>query len=268
MAHLLLLLIAIPALAQREGWTRPYPAHTIAGNLHYVGTEDLACFLITTPEGHILINTGLEESLPLLRESIAGLGHKIEDVRILLTMQAHYDHTAGLTAIRKLSGARMFATEADAPSLEDGGRSDPVSGGRGSFPPVKVDRRLKDGDEVRLGGTVLRVILMSGHSKGSVGYSMELGAGDRKQNVLIVNMATVVMPLVNNVNYPGIVEDYRRTFELQKRLRPDIWVAAHASQYGMAAKHRAGSFLDPKGYIQAIARHERLFLEQLKTESR
>jgi metallo-beta-lactamase class B len=143
-----------------------------------------------------------------------------------------------------------------------------MSRGRTSFPPAKVDRRLKDGDEIRLGGVVLRVILMPGHTKGSAGYSMDVDAGGRKQKVLIVNMSTVVMPLAGNVNYPGIVDDYRRTFELQKRLHPDIWVAAHGSQYGMAAKHRAGSFVDPAGYLKAVARHERLFLEQLKAEGR
>src|SRR5215212_2888463 len=117
------------APAQRNpGWGRPFAAHQIFGNLYYVGTEDLACFLLTTPEGHILINTGLADSTPLMRESFRQLGFRLEDVKILLTMQAHFDHVAALSEIQKISGAKVFVTEADAPSVEDGGKSDPVFG--------------------------------------------------------------------------------------------------------------------------------------------
>src|SRR5215208_2441091 len=112
--------LAAPA-QQNPGWRRPFPAHQIAGNLYYVGTEDLACFLLTTPEGHILINTGLADSTPLLRESFRKLGFRLEDVKILLTMQAHSDHVAAMREVQKLSGAKVFITEADAQSVEDGG---------------------------------------------------------------------------------------------------------------------------------------------------
>ena len=121
---LLLPLLGILALAQQDSWTKPFPAHKIVGNLYYVGTEDLACFLITNPDGHILINTGLADSVPLIRDSVQKLGFKFEDIRILLTMQAHFDHVAGFAEIQKLTGARVFATEQDAPVLEDGGKSD------------------------------------------------------------------------------------------------------------------------------------------------
>ncbi len=267
MRFALLALLALPALAQRPEWTRPYPAHTIVGNLHYVGTEDLACFLISTPAGHILINTGLADSVPMIRQSMSKLGFKMEDIRILLTMQAHYDHTAGLAEIARISGAKMFATEADASSIEDGGFSDPAFGGKRTFDPIKVDRRLNDGDTIRLGGTTLKVLLMPGHTKGSAGYSMDVTAGGKKQSVLIANMPSVVMPLVNQ-KYPNIVEDYRRTFRLLKQLHPGIWVAGHGSQYGMAAKQRAGSFIDPEGFRRAVDDYERVFLERLEKESR
>ena len=259
MRFALIALMALPMLAQREGWTRPYPAHTIAGNLHYVGTEDLACFLITTAEGHILINTGVDGSVPMIREGMTRLGFKMEDIKILLTMQAHFDHTAGLAEIARISGAKMYATEADAPSLEDGGFSDPAFGGKRSFEPTQVARRLKDGDTIKLGPASLKVILMAGHTKGSVGYSLDLG----KSTVLIANMASVVMPLVGNKGYPGIVADYRKTFALQKKLHPRIWVAAHGSHYDMMAKHKAGSFVDPDGYKKAVANMEKLFNERL-----
>lgn len=260
-AFLAALLLA-PA-QQNESWRRPFPAHRIAGNLYYVGTEDLACFLIATPEGHILINTGLADSTPLIRKSIQSTGHRLEDVKILLNMQAHFDHVAAMAEIQKISGAKVLATDGDAPSLEDGGRSDPYFGSGSQFAPVKVDRRLKDGDVVQLGGTELKVISTPGHSKGSVSYTMTVKDGSQERSVAIVNMGTVVMPLRDNPKYPDIADDFARSFEKQKQLSPEIWVAAHASQYGMQRKLKAGSFVDPDGYRKAVEEHEKRFRAQL-----
>src|SRR5262245_13936986 len=178
----LILFTSVACFAQREDWTRPYPAHKITGNLHYVGTEDLACFLIATPEGHILINTGLVDSVPLIRSSMHSLGFKLEDVRILLTMQAHFDHVAGMAEIQKLTKARMYAMEGDAAALEDGGKSDPALKNN-QFAPIKVDRRIKNSDTVRLGGTELRVISTPGHTRGSVSYSMNISEDGRTYRV-------------------------------------------------------------------------------------
>jgi metallo-beta-lactamase class B len=264
----LLIATCLAPAQENPSWKRPFPAHRIAGNLYYVGTEDLACFLLTTREGHILINTGLEDSTPLLRDSFRKLGFRLEDVKILLTMQAHFDHVAAMNEVKKISGAKLFATEADAPILEDGGRSDPYFGKQGWFPPVKVDRRLKDGDLVTLGGTELKVITTPGHSKGSVSYSMTLKDGDRSLSVAIANIGTVVMPLTGNPKYPNIAEDLAASFEKQKRLTPRIWVAAHASQYRMREKHNAGSFIDPEGYKRAIVEYEQAFREKLSQATR
>ncbi len=247
-------------------WKHPFTPHHIAGNVYYVGTEDLACFLIASPEGHILINTGLADSAPLIRQSIAKLGFKIEDVKILLNMQAHFDHVAALADIQKLSGAKMYATEGDAPVLEDGGRSDPFFAKEHWFAPVHVDRRLKDGDVIRLGPNQLRVILTPGHTRGSVSYETTVQEGGRARILLFVNVETVVMPLRHNSNYPNIIADYRSSFEKQRRLTPEIWVAAHASQYGMAEKLQSGSFVDPEGYKATIAQSEAAFEERLARE--
>lgn len=257
----------VVAIAQRDGWTKPFPAHKIAGNLHYVGTEDLACFLIATPEGHILINSGLADSTPLIRAGIEKLGFKFQDIKILLTMQAHFDHVAALGEIQRLTGARMYATEADAPLLEDGGKSDPsLSGERFRFVPIKVERRLKDGDKIRIGGAELITHLTPGHTKGSVSYSMTIEEGGRQYSVVIANMSSVVMPLVGNAKYPEIAEDYLRAFKTQKALTPDIWVAAHASHYGMQEKLAKGSFIDPEGYRQAVEHFEKLYQQRLAKE--
>ncbi len=264
---LLLLSLSLVAAAQdNAAWKRPFPPHKIAGNIYYVGTEDLACYLLSTPQGHILINTGLADSTPLIHGSISKLGFKLQDIKIILNMQAHFDHVAAMQEIQNLSGAKVYATGADAPSLEDGGKSDPAFGPKPQFAPVKVDRRLKDGDTVALGGTELKVILTPGHSRGSVSYSTTIVDNGRKLNVLFVNMNTVVMPLVGNAKYPRIAEDFTRSFEKQRQLSPDIWVAAHASQYDMARKLKAGSFIDPEGYKKAIERHERMFYETLEKE--
>ena len=251
-------------IGQREKWETPYPAHKIAGNLHYIGTADLACFLIATREGNIVINTGLAGSVAQMREGARSLGFQLEDTKILLIMQAHFDHTMGLAEIQKLSGAKMFATEADAPVLEAGG--DNSFGTSNRFPAIHVDRKLKHGDKVKLGDTELSVILTPGHSKGSVTYSMTVVDRGGRRTVLIANMPTVVATLIDNMSYPQIVEDMEQTFKILKTLKPDIWVAAHASQYDMEAKHKAGSFVDPEGYGKAIAKWENLFRERLAQE--
>ncbi|MGA7235699.1 MAG: subclass B3 metallo-beta-lactamase [Bryobacteraceae bacterium] len=261
-----LTLCAIAFAQPNPAWKRPFPPHKIAGNLYYVGTEDLACFLFVTPAGDILVNTGLADSTPLMRESFRKLGFRLEDVKILLTMQAHYDHVAAMNEIRKITGAKVYITEPDSPVLEDGGKSDPFLGPEYRFAPVKVDRRLKDGDVVSLGGTDLKVILTPGHTRGSVSYSTTLMDGGRKRSVLLANMNTVVMPLVGNRKYPQIAEDYERAYATQRQLTPDIWVAAHASQYNMAEKMKAGSFVDPQGYHQAIEHYQALFRETLEKE--
>jgi metallo-beta-lactamase class B len=248
--------------AQNPDWSAPFPAHTIAGNLHYIGTKDLACYLITTPQGHILVNTGLADSVPLMQASAKKLGFSLKDVKILLTMQAHYDHVAAFAEIQKLSGAKIYATDGDAPYLEDGGKSDPLvlafADQDFSFRPVKVARRLKDGDTVALGGTEVKVIAMPGHTRGAAGYSVN--------GVLLVNVPSVVVPLIGNKRYPNIVEDYEATFVKLKQLQPKIWVAGHGSQYDLAAKHAKGSFEDPAGYTTTIAASEKTFREKLARE--
>ena len=264
----LFLLLPLLVLAQdNPSWRRPFPGHRIAGNLYYVGTEDLACFLFATPSGHILVNTGLTDSTPLLRESFRQLGFRLEDVKILLTMQAHFDHVAAMAEVQRVSGAAVFATEADAPVLEDGGKSDPfLTCKECRFAPVMVKRRLHDGEIVELGGTSLRVISTPGHTRGSVSYETTLVDGGQRRDVVLANMGTVVMPLVGNSKYPRIAEDFARSFAVQKKLSPDIWVAAHASQYRMAEKRKTGSFVDPDGYKKAIDRYEADFRTTLAKE--
>ena len=272
----LLPLLAATLWAQRENWSRPFPGHRVIGNLYAVGTYDLGVFLVTSDEGHILINTGLEDSAGPIRGNIESLGFRLEDVRILLTMQAHWDHTAALAEIKQLTGAEMWATAGDAPILEDGGFSDPHFGGRVSFRPVAVDRILADGDVISVGGARLTLVESPGHTTGSASYTMTVRENGRDYSVVIANMGTINpgKRLVVDPTYPGVADDFAKTFRRQKAMDIDIWVAAHGSQYGLHRKYRPGqaygpeTFVDPEGFLAAVERLEGLYLEQLELERR
>lgn len=262
--------------AQPEGWSRPFPGHRVIGNLYAVGTYDLGVFLITSDEGHILVNTALEDSVPLIRRNIESVGFRFEDIKILLQMQSHWDHTAALAEIKQITGAQMWATEDDAPVLEDGGFSDPHFGGRVSFKPVKVDKTIMDGEVIELGAIRLTVIDTPGHTAGSSSYAMSVRENGREYKVVIANMGTINQgkKLVVDPTYPGVAEDFAKTFERQKAMQVDVWVAAHGSQYGLHDKYRAGqayspdTFVDPEGFLAAVKRLESLYLEQLEAERR
>lgn len=266
--RLLLSLAALAGLVQAEdpeSWKRPFPPFQVSGNLYYVGTEDLACYLITGKQGHILINTGLVDSTPLLKASIEKLGFKMNDIKILLTMQAHYDHVAAMAEVQKATGAKMYATPGDKAALESGGKIDGFGNSPAyQFAPVRVGRILKDGEIIRLGDSHVKVLFHQGHTKGAASY--ELTAGGKP--VLLVNLPSVVQPLIRNKTYPNIVEDYNRTFAAQKQLHPGLWLAGHASQTGVVQKLQAGSFDDPKGYEEAVANYEKLYQERLAKEKR
>ena len=262
------------AWAQPEGWTRPYPGFQIIGNLYGVGTYDLSVFLIATDEGHILINTGLEDSTAMIRDNMASLGFELEDVAILLTQQAHWDHTAALAEIKQIAGAEMWATADDARVLEDGGFSDPHFGGRVSFPPVTVDRILNEGDVIELGGVSLSVYEHPGHTEGSSSYAMTVRENGRDYRVLVANMGTINdgKQLVVDPTYPGVADDFAATYSGQKAMEIDVWVAAHGGQYGLHDKYQPGqaygpdTFVDPEGFRAAVERLEQIYLQQLEDE--
>ena len=273
------LLLAAPVAglqAQNADWTRPFPGHRVIGNLYAVGTYGLGVFLIASDEGHILINTGLEDSTPLIRENIESVGFRLEDVRILLTMQAHWDHTAALAEIKEITGAEMWATSGDGRVLEDGGFSDPHFGGRVSFRPVVVDRIISDGEIIELGEIRLRVHEHPGHTEGSSSYSMQVSENGRDYDVAVANMGTINdgKRLVVDPTYPGVAEDFARTYANQKAMDVDVWVAAHGGQYGLHDKYEPGqafspdTFVDPEGFLAAVERLERIYEDQLAEERR
>ena len=259
-----------------SGWTAPYPAHRIVGPLFNVGFEDLSVFLIETDAGHILINTGLADSVGPIRENVESLGLEFEDIRILLCMQAHFDHAAALSEIKALTGARLLATPKDARVLEDGGRSDPHFGDEpwAWFAPVAVDGRISEGDQIDLGEVSLIVHEHPGHTEGSTSFSLTVEENGQSFDVLIVNGASINAgkKMYVDPTYEEVGDDFKQTLEKQRALKPDIWVAAHGSQYGLSDKHSPGdsynprAFIDPEGYQQMVSRYARRFEQQVVRE--
>lgn len=273
-AGIVIVPLHLSAQDEPADWRQPFPGHRVIGNLYAVGTAGLGVYLITSDEGHILINSGMEDSTPLIRSNIDSLGFRLEDVEILLTQQAHFDHTAALAEIKALTGAQMWATELDARVLEDGGFSDPHFGGKESFAPIAVDRILSDGELIELGDIRLQAHLHPGHTEGSSSYSMQISENGRDYDVVIANMGTVNSGkrMFIEPTYPGVGEDFAETFRRQRAMNVDVWVAAHGSQYGLHAKYVPGqpydtdTFNDPAGFYTEVDRLEQVYLEVVAAE--
>ncbi|MES2850786.1 MAG: subclass B3 metallo-beta-lactamase [Bacteroidota bacterium] len=256
-----------------ENWSKPYQPFRIAGNLYYVGTYDLACYLITTIEGNILINTGLAASASQIKNNIETLGFKFSDIKILLTTQAHYDHMGAMAAIKESTGAKMMVDEKDAAVLKDGGSSDYALGGKGStYQPVTPDRLLKNGDTISLGNMQLVMLHHPGHTKGSCSFLFTVSDEKKLYKVLIANMPTIVTDkkFEEVTSYRDIASDYAYTLTAMKNISFDIWLASHASQFNMHDKHKPGdtyypaAFIDQAGYDQALAELQKDYEEKVK----
>jgi len=233
-------------------WTATYQPFRIAGNLYYVGTYDLACYLVTTTQGNILINTGLAASLTQIKNNIETLGFKFTDTKILLTTQAHYDHVGAMAEIKKSTGAQLMIDEKDADVLVTGGSSDYELGKYGtSFKPVKPDRLLHDGDTIQLGSMKLVMLHHPGHTKGSCSFLFTVTDDKRSWKVLIANMPTIVTdkPFTGISSYPEIAKDYAWTFKAMRNITFDIWLASHANQFNLHTKHKPGDAYDPAVFI-------------------
>jgi metallo-beta-lactamase class B len=274
----ILSVLALPLLAEvPAAWTRPFPPFRIAGNLYYVGSEDLAAYLIVTPKGNILINSNLQSSPPLIKQSIESLGFKFNDTKILLISHGHYDHCAGSDEIKRLTGAKYEVMDRDVSVVQSGGHTDFHYATDKSmwFPPTKVDRILHDGDTVSLGGTTLTAHLTAGHTKGTTTWTLDEKEDGRTLHVVIVGSPNVNpgYKLVNNKTYPQIAADYRHQFEVLKNLPCDIFLGAHGGYFGLAEKYprwKTGdktAFIDRTGYKAYIADREQAFESELNKQS-
>jgi metallo-beta-lactamase class B len=272
------LFCAIHAFAQsRPEWTNPFPPFRIAGNLYYVGSEDLASYLIVTPQGDILINSNLASSPPLIKKSVESLGFHFSDIKILLISHAHYDHCAGSAEILRETHAKYEVMASDVSVVESGGRTDfhYATDKSMHFPPTHVDRILHDGDTVSLGGVTLTAHLTAGHTKGTTTWTFNETEAGRMLHVVIVGSPNVNpgYKLVHNPRYPQIAADYKHQFEVLKKLPCDIFLGAHGGYFGLAEKYprfKSGdkdAFIDPAGYKAYLADREQAFEAELKKQS-
>jgi metallo-beta-lactamase class B len=254
-------------------WSQPYEPFQIVGNLYYVGTYDLASYLITTPKGHILINTGLASSAPVIKEHVESLGFKFSDIKILTTTQAHFDHMGAMAVIKKMTGASLQVDEKDAEVMGKGGATDYALGGKDClYQPVIADRLLKNMDKIKLGGVRLVMLHHPGHTKGSCSFLFDVKGNQRTYRVLIANMPTIVTEkeFSELSTYPDIEKDYAYTLESMKNLSFDVWVASHASQFSLHDKRQPGAtynpaaFMDKPTYDVQLADLQKAFMKKIE----
>lgn len=277
---LLIFISAISVFSQQNesdrAMNKPVEPFRIIGDIYYVGASDVTSYLITTPKGHILIDAGFEETVPQIKANVAELGFKLEDIKILLINHAHYDHCGGLSEIKKLTNAKLYASPPDAPVLEDGGKSDFWFGGdKLLFPPVKVDEILKDGQEINLGGTTVKTHFTFGHTKGATSWTMDVSDGEKKYKVVFTSSVTTLdYPLADNPKYPRIAEDFTKTFETLSKIKAEVFLSSHGQFFNLlekAEKLRSGAksnpFIDPNGYQTFVERMQKSFQNKLKQET-
>lgn len=202
-----------------RSWNQPVKPYRVIGNIYYVGASEVTSFLIVTPKGHILLDSGFFETVPQIKQNVAQLGFRLADIKILINSHAHYDHAGGLALLKQLTGAQLMASQPDAQLLAQGGKGDFHFGNRLSYPPVAADRILRDGDKIELGGVSMIAHLTPGHTKGCTTWTMKVNEGLKQYHVVFVGSSTVPgYKLVNNRAYPTIAADYKQTFRVLKSL--------------------------------------------------
>ena len=258
---------AAAPLAQRD-WNAPFPAHHVIDNVYFVGTQQLGTFLITTPDGHVLINSDFEETVPSIRRGVETLGFEFADIAVILGSHAHGDHMQADALVKEMTGAEVVVMRQDVERLRamrPGGKEHPI------------DRILDDGDEVTLGGTTLTAHRTAGHTKGCTSWALEVEEHDRTYLALIV-CSFGVNPgyvLVDNPDYPEIADDYRATFAKARSLPVDVFLGSHGFWYDMERKleqsmsrvdGEPNPFIDREGYLAHIDMQEQRFQEMLREQ--
>lgn len=257
---------------QARKWNEPVTPFKIVGNVYYVGAAEVSSFLIVTSQGHILLDSGFLETVPHIKQNVAQLGFRFEDIKILINSHAHADHAGGLALLKQLTGAKLVVSSADAELLARGGKNDPNFADRFVFQPVTTDRVLHDGDTVKLGDVVMTARLTPGHTKGNTTWTMKVREGSKSFDVVFAGSTTAPgYKLVDNPNYPNIVDDYEKTFRLLKNLPCDVFLAPHGSFFALHEKLKRRNsaqnpFIDKQGYIGFVERTEKEFRAELKRQ--
>jgi metallo-beta-lactamase class B len=255
-------------------WNKPTEPFRMIGNVYYVGTDGLASYLITSPQGHILVDTVMPDATSQIKANMEKLGFKVADIKFILNTHAHIDHAGGLAEMKQASGAQVVVGEADKPLLEGGYYPGQREETALAFPPVKVDRTVHEGDTVTVGDVTLTARETPGHSPGCTSWSFPVKDGDATRSVLIFCSGTVALNrLAGNPTYPGIIDDYRKTFARAKEMKADVLLAPHPEMYGMAEKRAKitegapNPFVNPGEFNAYAATLEKAFEENLAKQT-
>ena len=282
MKYSVIALLAIVSIAhgqadpQSREMNQPVPPFRIVGNLYYVGAKEVCSFLITTPQGHIILDGGFAETAPQIRRNVAELGFKIEDVKILLNSHAHLDHAGGLAELKRKSGARLVVSAGDSELLRNGGHGDFRFGDTLLFPPITVDQIIGDGETVQIGDQKLTAWLTPGHTKGNTTWVTKISDGAKSYDVVFAGSPTALdYKLVGKESYPGIATDFEKTFAVLKRLPCDIFLSDHGSFFHFLEKREclirsenSNPFIDPDGYKRFVAHYEKEFHDKLELQTK
>ncbi len=260
-----------------EAWKAPVPPRHLVDNIYYVGAIGVSSYLITTPAGHILLDTGFADTVPIIQRGVEQLGFKLTDIKIILSSHAHIDHTGGHALMKKLTGAQVMASAGDARVLESGGADDFIPFPKDTilYTPVQVDHIIQDGERVTLGGVTLTANLTPGHTRGATTWTMEVREEGRAYHLVFFSSASINggTRLWHNAAYPGIAADLEYSLARFKTLPCDIFLAPHGGQFAMADKFArldrgegAGALVDPEGWRKLIAVAEKTYRDQLALE--
>ena len=260
-----------------DAWKAPVPPRHLIANIYYVGAIGVSSFLITTPAGHILLDTGFDDTVPIIQKSVEQLGFKTSDIKIILSSHAHIDHVGGHAAMQRLTGAQIFASVEDAKTLESGGADDFIPLPRETilYAPAKVSRRLEDHEQVTLGGVTLTANVTPGHTRGATTWTMEVVDQGQTYRVVFFSSASINAgtKLLGNPLYPKIAEDLTASFAKFKAMPCDVFFAPHGGQFAMAekfarlkSKPAINPFIDRTGLQTAVGQMERAFKRQLDAE--
>ena len=273
------LLVAIQSVngqadATSREWNKPVPPFRIAGNLYYVGAIEIASYLITTPQGHFLLDGGFVETAPQIERNIVQLGFKLSDVKYLLNSHAHYDHAGGLAELKNVTGAKFVASEGDADLLRKGGHGDFRFGDTLPFPPIELDKIIRDGESLQLGDQVMTAHLTPGHTRGNTTWTTKIRDGTKTYDAVFVgSQSSLDYKFVGEESYPGIATDFVKSFAVLKKLPCDIFLGSHGSFFHFVDKHErfmrgeTNAFVDPDGYHRYVSDSEKDFHQKLDRQS-
>lgn len=267
---------ATPLAAQMpSNWSEPTAPFRVIGNVYYVGSAGISAWLITSPRGHILLDAGVPDFSERVEANIRTLGFRLRDVKILLHSHAHMDHVGGMARIRRATGARLFSSAGDRDALERGVYIGSEEVAILRFPAVRVDSVIPDGARITLGGDTLTAHHTPGHTAGGTTWTMPVTIdGVRHTVIFLCSLSVAANRLVPQPQYPGIVEDYRRTFARLKGMQGDVVLAAHAEQFDLPAKRARllpgapNPFIVPGDLVRIVSTAETEFAARLAAQAR